>query len=137
MTTILNGLLGGLLAALVGAAAARAVSGRLGDTSEPSGRVPTAGWLRVSLRALYGGVAGGTLVALDLFVFGTLGVPPTAAEAFGAAVVWSGALFVAAVSIRRFVRPPRSGRSATAESLAFHLAYGLCLGVWIRSTWIT
>lgn len=142
MTTVRNGLVGGLLVALVAATTARLVG------TEPStasavleiafGDAPTpSGWWGYVLLLLHGSIAGGTLVALDLFVFGTLGVPPTVDEALVVAIVWSGVLLGTAIAVWRFVLGLALDRSSLAELLAYHLVYGLGLAIWARMTWIT
>jgi hypothetical protein len=136
MTTILNGLLGGLVVGLVAATATRLVAG---DAS--GGRVgfavPSSRWSTFAVRLSYGCLAGGALVALELFVLGLLAVPPTLLEAFGVAVAWSALLF-GVLSAVRWVASSRSlARSHLGGSLVYHLVYGLGLGLWIRLTWIT
>lgn len=142
MTTILNGLLGGLLIGVVAAVVTRFVAddpsasavvleGTLGAGTLPSR------WRGFVIRILYGGLAGGLLVALELFVLELLAVPPTTVEAFGVAVAWSALLF-GVLSVGRQVASPRSiTRSHLGASLAYHLVYGLGLGLWLRMTWIT
>lgn len=141
MTTILNGLLGGLLTGLVAgvvtqlvtddpSATAEALKGRLGN------RVATSRWGEFAVQLSYGGLAGGVLVALELYVLGMLAVPPTIGEALGIAVTWSALLFGTQVVFWRVVSSPLD-RSHLVELLAYHLVYGLGLGAWIRMTWIT
>ena len=125
MTTVLNGLVGGLVAGGVAAVAAELVFDGPRD------------WTRVALELGYGAAAGGVLLALELFVLGVLGVPPATREALGVALGWSVALFVALAGLERVVRGRGLDRPFVAGLAAYHLVYGLCLGVWIRVTWIT
>ena len=143
MTTVLNGLIGGLVAGLVAASVARLVRRAVDSSDAPAlaaavlgARTAASGWWGLAAEVLYGCVAGGTFVALELSVLGVLGVPPATGAALASAVGWSVALFAVAavVCVAR-------GRSLdgpfAAELVVYHLAYGLCLGVWIRVTWIT
>lgn len=141
MTSIVNGLVGGALVALATTVLLELVDDRLPVTptvveSFVDHAIPLA-WLRYLLQLLYGSATGGTLVALDLFVFGMLGVPPTTVEALGLAVVWSAALLLTVVVVSRFILENRLDRTSFLTLLAYHLLYGLGLGVWIRATWIT
>lgn len=141
MTTLLNGLLGGLLTGLVAgfairlvdsdpSATARILQGLAGDATT------TPRWSELAGQVLYGGLAGGTLLALELFVLGVLAVPPALGEALGAAVAWSALLFVLWAVVLRV------GLSISSEPylralFVYHLVYGIGLGIWIRATWIT
>lgn len=142
MTTILNGLLGGLLAGLVAGVVTKLVTdessatavmlrGRLGNGAA------TSRWGAVAVQSSYGGLAGGVLVVLELFVLGILAVPPTLGDALGIAVTWSALLFGTLVVFWRFDSSLSLDRSRLVELFAFHLIYGLGLGGWIRMTWIT
>lgn len=135
-------MLGGLVAGLVAGVAATLVAddapalSKVFETAldrDPS-RSPWAGLL---VGTLYGGVAGLLLLALELYALGVLAVPPTVAEAFGVALVWSAVLFLATVGIWRAVIDRASERSDLVGLLVYHLVYGVGLGVWIRTTWIT
>ena len=140
MTTVLNGLIGGLVAALVAAGAARLVAADRADAPALAAAVlgsrAASGWSGLASEVLYGCVAGGAFVALELSVFDVLGVPPALWDALGMAVGWSAALFAVA-ALGRAARGRALDRPFVAELAAYHLAYGLCLGVWIRVTWIT
>lgn len=142
MTTLLNGLLGGLLVGVVAALVARLVGdapaamSRLVGTAR-GGDAPRSPWVGLLLSVLYGSVAGGVLVALELYVLGVLAVPPTAAEAFGVALAWSAVLFVAVAAVGRAAADLAEERSYLLELFVFHLVYGVGLGLWIRMTWIT
>ncbi len=70
---------------------------------------------------------------LELYALRLLGVPPATGEALGVAVGWSALLFVIAVVALR----GRLSRPSLAELFAYHLAFGVGFGVWIRLTWIT
>ena len=141
MTTVLNGLIGGLLAGVVAAGAARLVAADSADVPALAAAVlgdnaAVSGWRGLAVEVLYGCVAGGAFVAIELSVLDVLGVPPAAWDAVGTAAAWSTALFVVAVAVG-YVRERSLDRPFAAELAAYHLAYGLCLGVWIRLTWIT
>ena len=142
MTTILNGLLGGLLVGLVAAVIARFVSKEpsataallvraLGSETSSVRRMEFVVW------GLYGALAGGLLVALELHVLEILGVPPAPVEAISIAVAWS-ALLLSVLSVIWWIASSHSsGRSHLGGLLVYHLVYGLGLGLWIRLTWIT
>jgi hypothetical protein len=141
LTTPLNGILGGLLVGLVAGVGARFVDSgpsptamlliRLTGDSRTSGR-----WAELAGHVLYGGLAGGTLVALELFVLGVLAVPPALGEALGVAIAWSTLLFVLWAGVLRVGRS-NSSDSPLPALFVYHLVYGIGLGVWIRMTWIT
>lgn len=146
MTTPLNGLLGGVI---VGLAAALAVhfGSRLAPAPEGAegsiwhrvlgDRFGGRRWARVDSLAVYGGILGTLLLAVELFVLGVLGVPPTWFEALAVAGLWSlGAFAVLAVSLRVALGSALGGR-ALGGLLAYHAVYGLGLGAWLRLTWIT
>lgn len=112
MTTILNGLLGGLLIGFVAAIVTRLVANEPSATGAVLERVLGVGasssrWVEFLIRLVYGSLAGGTLIALELFVLGILAVPPTTVEAFGVAVVWSALLF-GTPSVIRWITSPHS-----------------------------
>lgn len=142
MTTLLNGLLGGLL---VGVAATLAVevvgdgrsalSAMLGVLSPA--RAGTARVWRIATVVLYGTLGGLAIVALELYVLGVVGVPPTPLEAYGLAVAWAVVLLAAVAVAYRFVFRLRFDRDVLVDLLLFHAVYGLGLGIWIRLTWIT
>lgn len=142
MTTILNGLLGGLVGGTVAAfvtsliaddpsVAEEVLRRAAGSNLTPSRRVA------VFAQISYGGLAGGTLVALELFVLGVLAVPPTSVEAFSVAGAWSALLFGILLASWRFGPWQWVTSSQLGELLIYHLVYGLGLGGWIRLTWIT
>ena len=140
MTTVLNGLIGGLVAALAAAGAARLVAADRSDAPALAtavlGSRTASGWSGLAAEVLYGCVAGGAFVAFELSVLDVLGVPPATWDALGTAVGWSVALFVVAAAVG-YVRGRSLDGPFVAELVVYHLAYGLCLGVWIRATWIT
>jgi hypothetical protein len=136
MTTVRNGLLGGFVIGTLAAILARFV-----DT-EPAPVVPLLDRFdgpevtpRVSFfgQVLYGTLAGGLLLGLEVLVLGALGVPPTVGDAFGVAIGWAGILWGMTIAISTVGTVPctRSQRHAT---LLYHVTYGLGLGVWIRLT---
>ena len=129
MTTLLNGLLGGGAAGLVAALAVQAMAS---SDARPSALAGVAD----------GALAGLGFVAVELSVAGVLGVPPSLGEALGAAVGWSALLCLGLLASRRL---PRSGGAnggvpvvpAARLLIAYHLAFGVGLGLWVRLTWIT
>lgn len=141
MTTPVNGLIGGLVVGLLAAGATNVVAGEppvarrllavVRGEDRPAGRAGTA------LQVVYGGVAGAVLVLLELFVLGVLSVPPALGESLAVGVAWSGVLFVVAVVAARATLGSSSAPSAVRGLLAYHLVYGVGLGLWIRLTWIT
>lgn len=141
MTTLPNGLLGGLLIGLVAGAVTRFVDSNpsVADILLKRGAgdgTTTSGWLELAGHVLYGGLAGGVLLALELFVLGILAVPPALWEALGVTVAWSALLFVLwAVVLRLGVSLP--SESSLRGLAVYHLVYGVGLGIWIRVTWIT
>lgn len=140
MTTILNGLLGGAIVAVVGTLAAHFVDGEQTTTageSAPETEPMATRWQGALLQVVYGSVAGGVLVALELFVLGVLAVPPSLGEAFAVAVAWSIVLLVAAVAVWRFLLGSRLGRVSLGKLAVYHLVFGVGFGLWIRLTWIT
>lgn len=141
MTTLLNGLLGGLLIGLLAGAVTGfvesdpSVTARMLEKTAEDG-TPTSRLSELAGKALYGGLAGGVLLALELFALGVLAVPPARAEALGVAVAWSALLFVLwAVVLRVGLSLP--SETYLRELFVYHLVYGLGLGIWIRVTWIT
>lgn len=141
MTTLLNGLLGGLVVGVLAAVAVRFVVGdssaiaavltRFLGVDEPSR------WTVFAARVLYGGLAGTALLAVELYAVGLLGVPPTTAAALTVAVGWSALLFVLTALVWRvpFSRPPDG--PFLRELFVYHLVFGVGFGGWIRITWIT
>lgn len=139
MTTLLNGVLGGLLSGLIAGCVTWFVD------SDPSaamvrGRLNKAGtsphWGELPGLVVYGGLTGGILVALELYVLGLLAVPPAVGEALGVAIAWIALLFALwAVVIR--VGFSKSSEWSLRALFVYHLVYGIGLGVWIRVTWIT
>lgn len=142
MTTILNGLLGGFVIGVVAVIVTRLVANEPPATGAVLESVlgvdaSSSRLVEFLIPLVYGTLAGGTLVALELFVLGILAVPPTTVEALGVAVVW-GALLFGTLSIILRVASPRSFTDTNLRNLlVYHLVYGLGLGVWIRMTWIT
>jgi hypothetical protein len=142
MTTLLNGLLGGLV---VGALTAVA-TGLVGDGPSATtalaeralgGRGSRSRWGSFAARVLYGVLAGVAVVAVELYALRLVGVPPTVGEAFAVAFAGSAFLFVIAFIACRVVLSRATDRSYLGELLAYHLVFGVGFGVWIRLTWIT
>ncbi|MBX0323386.1 hypothetical protein EGH21_10130 [Halomicroarcula sp. F13] len=86
---------------------------------------------------VYGAVAGGALVALELSVFGVLGVPPSAVDVLGLTLGWGLTLLLATLAGVTLVAGRGVGRSAAVPLVVYHLVYALGLWVWVRATWIT
>lgn len=142
MTTLINGLLGGLGAGLVAGVAVHTMADEPSATAVVLSRAvddatATSRGFALAARVAYGGLAGVGLLALELSVLGVLAVPPSVGEAFGAALGWSALLFVGRVLVWRAVPSLPEDRSPLVELLAYHLVFGLGLGLWIRLTWIT
>lgn len=142
MTTVLNGLVGGLVVGLVAAVATRLVGGDRAASDTALERAVDAGvgkrtWWCFTVRVSYGGLAGVALVALELFVLRTVAVPPTVGEAYGVALLWSALLLGLLVVVRRVAPSPPLGRWHLRELVVYHLVLGVGLGVWIRLTWLT
>lgn len=142
MTTLLNGLLGGLVVGIVATLAVEmvgegrsAVSAMLGVLFDEG--VETARSWRIATTVVYGTIAGLALVALELYVLGLVGVPPTPGEAYGLAVAWGAVLLAGFAAVYRFGFRLQFDRDVLVELILFHVVYGLGLGVWIRMTWIT
>lgn len=142
MTTILNGVLGGVIVGLLATVATRFVGDRLG--LGPEHRAVSDGdqfvgspWMLGVLLVGYGSGLGGMLVVLELFVLGVLGVPPTLAEALGVALGWSALVFGAVFLLWWVGSGATLTRSRRTRLLVYHLVYGLGFGAWIRLTWIT
>lgn len=142
MTTLLNGLLGGLVVGAVAAVAAeRADDGRsvtravLDAVAGPDAAGSLPG--RALLRVAYGGAAGLALLALELYALGMLAVPPTLGEAAAVAVGWSAVLFVVVFAVARLAFDDGRGGSDVRGLLLYHLVFGLGMALWIRTTWIT
>ncbi|GAB3417016.1 hypothetical protein GCM10027435_15220 [Haloparvum alkalitolerans] len=143
MTTLLNGLLGGFAAGIVATIAVRAVVAR---TVTSRAGVSVEGPRSIPLGVAYGALAGLGFVAGELYVAGALGVPPSFGEALAAAAVWSALLCLGLLAIGRLLRS--GGADGGVDGgvpvvpparllVAYHLAFAVGLGVWIRLTWIT
>jgi hypothetical protein len=142
VTTLLNGLLGGLFAGVLAAVVVRIVAGESSATAAVLARTvgprrAASRWWVVAAWLSYGSLAGGALVALELFVLGLLGVPPSTAESLGVAVAWSALLFGLASAVLGVAFSLSFVRSRLDGLVGYHLGYGLGLGLWIRLTWIT
>ena len=141
MTTLLNGVLGGLVIGLLAGGVCR-----FDDSAPPvtalllerlTGHArPVSRSLELVVFVLYVGLAGKTLLALELFVLSVLGVPPSLGEALGVAVAWSAVLLVLWLIALRVVLS-RPSKLSLRALVVFHLVYGVGLGLWFRATWIT
>lgn len=140
MTTVLNGVLGGLLVGLVAGLVTQLIDG---DPSATAVALKRAVGTRAASSRLvelvtqmgYGCLAGGILLALELYVLGLLAVPPAISEALAVAVVWSALLLGTVLAVWRIAASLSS--TQLRELFVYHLVYGLGLGLWIRLTWIT
>lgn len=142
MTTLLNGLLGGLLVGIVSTVAVEIVGGRRTPVAAMLDVVQgedggTARAVRVATTVLYGTVGGLVLVALELYVLGVVGVPPAPLEAYGLAVGWGAVLLAVLAAAYRVAFRLQFDRDVLVALVLFHAVYGLGLGIWIRLTWIT
>lgn len=142
MTTILNGLLGGLLVGFVAAVVTQAVAGTpsatagaleqlFGDTGKRSR------WWEVTVQVIYGGLAGAGLLIIELHALQRIAIPPSTGEALGIPIIWSMLLLLVLTIIWKSIDSLALDRSSLLELLTYHLVYGVCFGVWIRMTWIT
>lgn len=140
MTTVLNGLLGGLVVGAVASGVLRLAGEGLSAAvlGEPGGDALAAHpWVRPLLELLYGTAAGGLFVALELTVLGVLSVPPTASEALAVGGLWGAVLLAALGLVLRVLGAAPTDPGAVRVLLAYHLLYGVGLGAWIRLTWLT
>jgi hypothetical protein len=143
VTTALNGVLGGLVAALATAAAAalrgagpsttaRALADRFGGPATAARYRLTS----VAAHLGYGALVGGSLVVVDQRALNLLSVPPGLGPALGAAVGWAIRFGASTVAIWA-----ASGVDVDRERLvsvfAAHVTLGVLLGLWIYATWIT
>lgn len=134
MTTLINGVLGGLIASAVAAIAIHAIGG-----PRPF-EVPGEDATRVRWRVLqatlgYGAIAGLGFMVIELYVVGLLGIPPTFVEAFAAAGLWATVMLV--VSTLASYVSEKHVLGGVRRLLVFHLVFALAFGLWIRVTWIT
>lgn len=135
MTTVLNGLVGGALVAVVATFAVHLVDP---TRARAATETPTADRVRAFLvPVLYGSAAGGVLIALELLVLDHLAVPPTVGEAFSVAVPWGILLLLASLVVWRFGLGGRSDKVQPRTLVVYHVILAVGLGVWIRVTWIT
>ncbi|MDX1746793.1 MAG: hypothetical protein R3324_12705 [Halobacteriales archaeon] len=139
MTTVPNGIIGGILSAFVSVGLTRLIAGDRSEASSPAagtGDHSPSRWWSVGASAVYGGVAGGALLLVERYVLGVLSVPPDILVALGTALAWSALLCVGWLAAGRVVSR-RSDTITRAEVVLFHLLFGVSLGLWIRFTWIT
>lgn len=142
MTTLLNGILGGLVVGLLASIALQLMDNEPSMTAVVLSRVvddatAASRWPGLAVQVAYGGLAGLALLAVELYALDALAVPPSFGEAFGVALAWSALLFVAWVAGWRVAPSLPSDRSYYVELLLYHLVFGLGFGLWIRVTWIT
>lgn len=128
MTTVVNGLLGGGVAGLFAVLATTLAPTGVGILPGASRAV------RVVAGTSYGVLAGGTLVAVELFVLQLLSVPPPTGTAMAVALLWAGVLFFLGAIVE--IGLGREGGGFTGL-LVYHGVFGVALGAWIRLTWIT
>lgn len=135
MTTLINGVLGGLIASAVAGIAIHLLGGD--RPFEVPGEEDTT---KVRFRVLqatlgYGAIAGLGFMIGELYFVNGLGVPPSAVEAFAAAGLW-GAVMLAVSALAAFVSE-REELGGFRRLLVFHLVFAVAFGAWIRITWIT
>lgn len=142
MTTLLNGVIGGLVVGLIAAVTTQFFGGDPSATApvvERLGRSRFAAsrWSRLAVMSLYGGLAGSGFLAVELFVLRVLSIPPTIGEALGATLLWSAVLSLTWILVEWAAPSLSRSRSRLGKLLAYHSVYGVGLGLWIRFTWIT
>lgn len=140
VTTVLNGLLGGLVAGAVAVVALRIAAGPQsllasvrGDTSD-LGTVDRV--VGVLAELVYAAVVGGLFVALERYVLDTLAVPPRGDRVLWLTLGWAVALFLVGTVVWRLGGDRSLLRGPYRDLLSFHLTYALVLAAWIRLTWI-
>ena len=138
MTTVANGVIGGLLGGLLAVRLTRLTVGSRVDPVGTADAASDAGqwrrWRSIAAVTVYGGLAGGAMVAIELYSLGVLGVPPSLVEAYTIAVAWGAVLCGAVLGLGRFA----TNRVVTArQTVVFHVLYAVWLGGWIRFTWLT
>lgn len=142
MTTIVNGLLGGLVAGVVAIVALRIARGHQSLLGSLRGRTPGEGsgigpFVALLAEILYATAAGGLFVALELYVLHALAVPPNGTEALWLTLGWALLLVSVGVSVWWLGGDRSLRRAPYRDLLVFHLTYALFLAAWIRLTWIT
>lgn len=135
MTTLINGTLGGLAAAAVGAVVLHQMGGARPFESPGQENTTQVRWRVLQATLGYGAIAGFAFMVVELYVVGGLGAPPTAVEAFAAAGLWAGVML--AVSLVRSAIGDGHVLGDSRRLLVFHLAFAVAFGAWIRITWIT
>jgi hypothetical protein len=139
MTTVVNGLLGGAASGLL----ALGVLGLFGVKSKATAlltalvgeRGRSEPFLATAV-ALYGGVAGALFVVAVQRLVGGPGVPPTAVDAFGAALAWAAVLALATVALARRARPDGVDGAGVRAAVVAYGAYGTAMALWVRLTWV-
>lgn len=135
MTTLINGVLGGLIASAVAAIALHVLGGPRPFEVPGEENTTTVRWRVLQATLGYGAVAGLGFMILELYVVGWLSVPPTVVEAFAAAGLWAG-LMLAVAALASLVGEEHE-LGGFRRLFVFHLVFAVAFGLWIRVTWIT
>jgi hypothetical protein len=135
VTTLINGVLGGLIASAAAAMALHVLGGPRPFEVAGEENATTVRWRILQATLGYGAIAGLGFMTVELYVVGWLSVPPTAVEAFAAAGLWAGLMF--AVSAFASLVGERPELGGFRRLLVFHLVFGVVFGIWVRMTWIT
>lgn len=134
MTTLINGVLGGLIASAVAGIVIHVLGGDR-PFVVPGDETTTVRFRMLQATLGYGAVAGLGFMVVELYVANALGVPPTVVEAFVAAGLW-GAVMLAVSALASLVGE-KQAFGDFRRLLVFHLVFAVAFGAWIRITWIT
>ncbi|MEF8808613.1 hypothetical protein [Natronomonas sp.] len=135
MTTLINGVLGGIIASAVAAIALHVLGGPRPFEVPGEENTTTVRWRVLQATLGYGAIAGLGFMIVELYVVDWLSVPPTAVEAFAAAGLWAGLMF--AMSALASLVGEGQELGGFRRLLLFHLVFGVVFGIWVRMTWIT
>lgn len=135
MSTLINGVLGGLIASAVAGIVIHVLGGDRPFEVQGEENTSKVRWRVLQATLGYGAVAGLGFMIVELYVVNGLGVPPTVVEAFAAAGLW-GAVMLAVSALASFVGEKQE-LGGFQRLLVFHLVFAVAFGAWIRITWIT
>lgn len=135
MSTLINAILGGLIASAVGAMAIHIRGGARPFEVPGEENTTRVRWRVLQATLGYGAIGGLGFFIIEQHVLGLLGVPPTLFEAFAAAGLW-GAVMLAVSTLASFVGDNHE-LGGFRRLLVFHLVFAVAFGIWIRVTWIT
>jgi len=113
------------------------LSGVRALSSRVSGSKVLSRWGVAALCGLYGAVAGGLFLVLQLYALGLLPVPPTVVEAVVAGVGQAAVLTGVWLLVVRVVGGISWGGATGRWLLVYHAVYGVAFAGWTRFTWIT